>query len=442
MTVNDGTVGLAVTPRLSAGSRPDTNFPGLQPESNMQTNTYPFDNILAALDALRSGRPIVIVDDESRENEGDLVVAAEHATPEIINLMAREARGLVCIAMTGRDLDRLELPMMVATSENGSRFGSPFTVSVDARAGVSTGISAFDRSRTIQVLIDPTASREDLSMPGHIFPLRAHDAGVLGRRGHTEGSVDLARLAGRYPAAVICEIMTDDGTMARRHDLLAFAERHDLVTVSIEAIVAYRLEMQDEVGVTALDTANLPTRFGEFQVTAYRDKKGLEHLVLKMDDGSDAAPLVRIHSECLTGDVLGSLRCDCGDQLNAALRQIATAGKGALVYLRQEGRGIGLANKIRAYALQDEGLDTVEANTCLGFVPDLRDYGIAAAMLLDKGIDSVRLLTNNPRKLSDLDANGVKVVERLSIVAGERPENEKYLRTKAEKLEHLLNDKR
>lgn len=397
-----------------------------------------FNNIPAALDALRAGRPIVAVDDESRENEGDLVVAAEHATPEVINLMAKEARGLVCIAMTGRDLDRLELPMMVATSDNGSRFGSPFTISVDARIGVTTGISAYDRSRTIRVLIDPTATREDLSSPGHIFPLRAHDAGVLGRRGHTEAGVDLARLAGLYPAAVICEIMSDDGTMARRHDLIGFAERHDLVTVSIDAIAKHRQSHQDERAVAALDTARLPTRYGDFDVTAYRDNKGLEHLLLSLDTGGGDTPLVRIHSECLTGDVLGSLRCDCGDQLHAALRQIAASGKGALVYLRQEGRGIGLANKIRAYALQDEGLDTVEANTCLGFVPDLRDYGVAAAMLRDKGVDVVRLLTNNPRKVSDLDRNGVRVTERIPLVEGERPENERYLRTKAEKLEHLL----
>jgi len=408
----------------------------------MQTNDdNSFNNIPAALDALRAGRPIVVVDDESRENEGDLVVAAEHATPEAINLMAKEARGLVCIAMTGRDLDRLELPMMVATSDNGSRFGSPFTVSVDARIGVTTGISAYDRSRTIQVLIDPTATREDLSSPGHVFPLRAHDAGVLGRRGHTEAGVDLARLAGLYPAAVICEIMSDDGTMARRHDLIGFAQRHDLVTVSIDAIAKHRQTHQEPSSVTALDTAHLPTRYGDFDVTAYRDHNGLEHLLLSLDAGGSDTPLVRIHSECLTGDVLGSLRCDCGDQLHAALRQIASAGTGALVYLRQEGRGIGLANKIRAYALQDEGLDTVEANTCLGFVPDLRDYGVAAAMLRDQGMSVVRLLTNNPRKVRDLDRNGVRVAERIPLVEGERPENERYLRTKAEKLEHLLNAK-
>jgi 3,4-dihydroxy 2-butanone 4-phosphate synthase/GTP cyclohydrolase II len=404
----------------------------------MQTDTHPFDNVIAALDALRSGKPIVVVDDEHRENEGDLVVAAEYATPDVINLMAREARGLVCIAMTGRDLDRLELPMMVSTSENGSRFGSPFTVSVDAGTGVTTGISAHDRSRTIQVLIDPTATKDDLNSPGHIFPLRAHEAGVLARRGHTEAGVDLAKLAGCYPAAVICEIMADDGAMARRPELTAFAERHDLVAVSIEALAKYRLESMEDSAVTALDSAHLPTRFGEFEVTAYRDRNGLEHLFLRLEGANGHPPLVRIHSECLTGDVLGSLRCDCGDQLQWALHQIAAAGNGALIYLRQEGRGIGLANKIRAYALQDEGLDTVEANTCLGFSPDLRDYGMAAAMLKDQGIDAVRLLTNNPRKLSDLSANGIDVVERLPIVAGERPENERYLRTKAEKLEHLL----
>lgn len=396
------------------------------------------NSIESALQALRDGRPIVVVDDESRENEGDVVVAAEHATADAINFMAREARGLVCVAMTGRDLDRLELPMMVPTSDNASRFGSPFTVSVDARTGVTTGISAFDRARTVRVLIDPTATGADLSSPGHMFPLRAHEAGVLARRGHTEAGVDLAQLAGLYPAAVICEIMGEDGAMARGGQLRHFAEAHGLELVTIEALAQYRIGLMDEREVLALDTARLPTRFGEFQVTTYRDKQGLDHLFLRHGNGGEGSPLVRIHSECLTGDVLGSLRCDCGDQLDSALRQISESGNGALVYLRQEGRGIGLANKIRAYALQDEGMDTVEANTCLGFVPDLRDYGVAASMLLQQGIDEVRLMTNNPRKMSDLDANGIHVVERVPLVAAERPENSRYLRTKAEKLEHLL----
>lgn len=404
----------------------------------MRTETHTFDNIDKALTALRSGYPVVVIDDESRENEGDVVVAAEHATPDAINFMAREARGLICVAMTGRDLDRFELPMMVPTNENGSRFGSPFTVSVDARAGVTTGISAFDRSRTIQVLIDPTASKDDVITPGHVFPLRAHEAGVLARRGHTEAGVDLSHLAGLAPAAVICEIMADDGTMARRPELMAFAAKHGLVVISIEDLVRYRLGELGDRKVIALDSARLPTRHGEFEVTAYRDSEGLEHLFLRLAKGDDNVPLVRIHSECLTGDVLGSLRCDCGDQLESALRQIAASGNGALIYLRQEGRGIGLANKIRAYALQDEGLDTVEANTCLGFSPDLRDYGMAAAMLLDQGIDRIQLLTNNPQKVSDLDAKGISVERRIPIETVHRPENERYLRTKAQKLEHLL----
>lgn len=398
-----------------------------------------FDTMDSAIQAFRAGRPVVVVDDESRENEGDLIVAAEHATPELINFMAREARGLVCVAMTGEDIDRLGLPMMVDGLDKGSRFGSPFTVSVDARTGVSTGISAHDRARTVQVLIDPTARPDDLSSPGHVFPLRAHPAGVLARRGHTEAGVDLARMAGLRPAAVICEIMSDDGSMARRPELIGFARTHGFPVVAIDDIAQSRLDAAAPGDVTALDTARLPTRFGEFRVTAYRDGKGLEHLMLRLSEISDGVPVVRIHSECLTGDVLGSVRCDCGDQLDAAMEAIAVSGNGALIYLRQEGRGIGLANKVRAYALQDAGLDTVEANTCLGFRPDLRDYAIAAAILKDQGLSSVRLLTNNPQKVADLTANGIEVIERIPLVAVERPENVRYLRTKAEKLVHLFS---
>ncbi len=395
-------------------------------------------NIDAALSDLKRGRMIIVVDDESRENEGDLVVAAEFATPEIINFMAREARGLICVAMIGADLDRLRLPLMVAQANNISRFGSPFTISVDAREGVTTGISSFDRARTIGVLINPATTTADLSSPGHIFPLRAHDDGVNGRRGHTEAGVDLTRAAGLAPAAVICEIMADDGTMARRDDLEIFASRHKLQMVSIEEIVQLDIQRRPAPSFQQSDTASLPTRFGEFTVSAFRDKEGREHLALHVGDLTDA-PLVRVHSECLTGDVLGSLRCDCGDQLASAMRTISEEGRGVILYLRQEGRGIGLSNKIKAYALQDEGMDTVEANHCLGFSADLRDYSVAASMLLDLGVDRLRLMTNNPHKVTNLEANGIEVVERVPLQMASRPENQRYLETKASKLAHILS---
>ena len=395
-------------------------------------------SITEALKRLKEGEMIVVVDDESRENEGDLVVAAEFATPEVINFMAREARGLVCVAMTGADLDRLGLALMVAQTTNGSRFGSPFTVSVDAREGVTTGISAFDRARTVEVLIDPESTAADLSSPGHIFPLRAHARGVHGRRGHTEAGVDLAVAAGLYPAAVICEIMNDDGSMARRDDLEVFAERHDLPIVTVDQVAGANIARAETPSVQAMDSARLPTSAGEFEVTAYRDPSGQAHLALTMGEVNEN-PLVRLHSECLTGDVLGSLRCDCGDQLHAAMDAIAEEGAGVILYLRQEGRGIGLANKIRAYALQDDGLDTVEANHSLGFSADLREYATAAAILTSMGVSSVKLMTNNPTKVRGLEQNGIVVERRVSLETGRRPENASYLKVKAQKLDHILN---
>ncbi len=397
-----------------------------------------FNTIDEIISDLQAGKPVIVVDDHDRENEGDLLVPAQFAEPEIINFMAREARGLICIAMTGKTLDRLGIPMMVSGKENGTRYGSPFTVSVEAKTGVTTGISAHDRSRTIKTLVDATSTPDDIVMPGHVFPLRAHPQGVLARRGHTEAGIDLMMLSGLAPAAVVCEILDDDGTMARRPRLSEFACVHGFRTTSIEDIVQYRLRHTAEEEVTRIDAAALPTRFGDFTVTAYRDRDNNEHLFLSHGLRQTDSPLVRVHSECLTGDVLGSIRCDCGEQLHSALASIVDEGEGYLVYLRQEGRGIGLINKIRAYALQDEGLDTVDANVCLGFSPDERSYAVAAAILRDQEISSVRLMTNNPDKVSDLEANQVRVIERVPLSIASSPENKRYLKTKATKLDHLF----
>ena len=396
------------------------------------------NTIEEALTDLKAGKPIVVVDDLDRENEGDVLVAAQFVTPDIITLMAKEARGLICIAMIGPMLDRLGIPMMVSSTQNGSGMRSPFTVSVEATTGVTTGISAHDRARTVQTLIDPTSAEEDLVSPGHMFPLRAHPQGVLARRGHTEAGIDLTRLAGLIPAAVVCEIMNDDGTMARLPALFAFAEKFDLKLVSIDALVQYRLQHEGQQTVARVDKALLPTRYGRFTVSAYRDSNDLEHLLLCYGDLTSEPPLVRLHSECLTGDVFGSLRCDCGEQLQTAMQRIVQEGQGLILYLRQEGRGIGLANKIKAYALQDRGLDTVDANVCLGFSPDQRDYAVGAAILRDQGISAVRLMTNNPAKVADLEANNIRVVKRIPHQMKTRPENESYLQTKAEKMDHLL----
>jgi 3,4-dihydroxy 2-butanone 4-phosphate synthase / GTP cyclohydrolase II len=400
-----------------------------------------FDAIADALAAIRNGESIVVVDDENRENEGDLICAAQFATPEQINFMATEARGLICLAMEGERLDALDLPLMV--DRNTDENQTAFTVSVDAgpENGVSTGISAEDRARTIQVAIHPNSRPADLRRPGHIFPLRARQGGVLKRAGHTEAAVDLARLAGLYPAGVICEIQNTDGSMARLPQLAAYARRHGLRLISIADLIRYRLDTERFVRRQA--EARLPSAFGAFQAIGYRNElDGSEHVAIVKGQPQKAAGavLVRVHSECLTGDAFGSLRCDCRPQLEAALRMIEDAGEGVVVYLRQEGRGIGLINKLKAYSLQDTGLDTVEANERLGFPADLRNYGVGAQILSDLGVHRLRLITNNPRKIAGLGGYGLQVEDRVPLIMDPGQHNAAYLAAKRAKLGHLMGD--
>ena len=393
-------------------------------------------SIEEAIADIRAGKMVIVVDDEDRENEGDLVMAAEFATPEAINFMARHGCGLICVPMTGQRLDTLNIPMMIPQEDNSSGFGTAFTVSVEAVRGVTTGISAADRATTIQALIDPASTPTDIARPGHIFPLRARDGGVLVRRGQTEASVDLARLAGLEPAGVICEIMNPDGTMARMPELIKFALEHDLKIVSVEGLVQYRLA--NESTVKAAATTTLPTRFGTFELTAFiEEKNGKEHLALVNNRVGMGTPLVRVHSECMTGDVFGSARCDCGEQLDAAMAQVTAQG-GAIIYLRQEGRDIGLINKLKAYALQDQGLDTVEANVALDLPIDGRDYRAAADMLRAIGYRRIKLLTNNPEKVNGLEQYGIEVLAQMPLELAPRAENYDYMITKRDRMGHQL----
>lgn len=396
----------------------------------------PLARIEDAIEEIRAGRMVIVVDDENRENEGDLICAAEKITPEHIGFMVRYGSGIICVPMEAERLEQLHLPLMAP--QNSESMGTAFTISVDARAGTTTGISAADRAATVRALIDPRTRPQDLARPGHIFPLRYMPGGVLRRAGHTEAAVDLARLAGLYPAGVLCEVVNEDGTMARLADLERFAAEHGLVVVSIADLIAYRRRW--EKLVQRITEARIPTRFGEFKAIAYESFDGRTHVALVRGD-VDGWPevLVRVHSECFTGDVLGSVRCDCGSQLQEALRRIAAEGRGVVVYIRgHEGRGIGLRHKLEAYALQDGGLDTVEANLELGFSPDARDYGVGAQILADLGVTTMRLLTNNPTKRAGLEGYGLQIVERVPLEVSPTEENLRYLETKRDKLGHLL----
>ncbi|MBM3849792.1 MAG: bifunctional 3,4-dihydroxy-2-butanone-4-phosphate synthase/GTP cyclohydrolase II [Verrucomicrobia bacterium] len=396
----------------------------------------PFHPIPAVLGDIRRGRMVVVVDDEDRENEGDLVMAAEKVTPQAINFMAKHGRGLICVPTVEDRLKQLGIEQMVA--RNRDAYKTDFQVSVDAAKGVSTGISAADRSRTIRVMVDPTATPADLIQPGHVFPLRSKAGGVLRRAGHTEAAVDLATLAGLKPAGVICEIMNDDGSMARLPQLITFARKHRLKICSIASLIEFR--RASERLVERIESIRMPTDYGDFMLHLYASKvDGAEHLALvKGDVSGRKGVMVRVHSECLTGDVFGSRRCDCGPQLHAAMERIQQEGRGVILYMRQEGRGIGLGAKIRAYKLQEQGLDTVDANLQLGFPMDLRDYGFGAQMLSDLGVKRIRLLTNNPKKVVGLQGHGLEIIEQLPIRVAPNPENEGYLKTKRDRMGHLL----
>ncbi|MFA5079763.1 MAG: bifunctional 3,4-dihydroxy-2-butanone-4-phosphate synthase/GTP cyclohydrolase II [Dehalococcoidia bacterium] len=385
---------------------------------------------------ISAGKFIIIVDDENRENEGDLAIAAEKVTPQLVNFMAAQARGLICMPIIGKRLDELQIPPMV--QENTSKFTTAFAVSIEAKNKTTSGISAFDRSATVKAVLDPRTRAEDIARPGHMFPLRAREGGVLVRAGHTEAIVDLARMAGLYPSGVICEILNEDGSMARLPQLEKIAEKYGIKIVSIADLITYRRKYEKLVQKVA--EARFPTKYGDFTIMAYRSTVDTdEHVALVLGDVADGRPvLVRVHSECVTGDVFGSLRCDCGEQVRMAMNMISGEGRGVFLYMRQEGRGIGLHNKLKAYELQDKGLDTVEANIALGFDADLRDYGIGAQILADLGLHDIRLLTNNPKKIIGLESYGLKVVESIRLIAKPTEYNKNYLKTKQEKLEHLL----
>ena len=397
----------------------------------------PLATIPEAIKDIKDGKFVIVVDDEDRENEGDLVMAAEKVTADSINFMAKYARGLICMPMTGERLDALRIPMQAAN--NTSKFGTAFTISVEARNGVTTGISTADRACTVQTLVNPKTKPEDIAMPGHMFPLRARDGGVLVRTGQTEATVDLARMAGLKPAGVCCEIMNDDGTMSRMPQLEVFAKKHGLKIISVADLIAYRF--RNERLVTRVAEAELPTKFGNFRVIAYKSNTDpAEHVAVVMGNVNTSEPvLVRVHSQCLTGDIFHSLRCDCGEQIEMAMKRIAKEGRGVVLYLRQEGRGIGLHNKIKAYALQDKGMDTVEANLALGFKEDQRDYGVGAQILVDLGVRNMRLMTNNPKKGTGLQSYGLKITEQLPITTKPNAHNRRYLTTKQKKMGHLLN---
>ncbi|SHG91904.1 bifunctional 3,4-dihydroxy-2-butanone-4-phosphate synthase/GTP cyclohydrolase II [Tepidibacter thalassicus] len=397
-----------------------------------------FNTIEEAIEDIKQGKMIVVVDDEDRENEGDLLMAAEKVTPEAINFMATYGRGLICMPIVEERLRKLDIPQMV--SNNTDTYETAFTISIDA-IETTTGISAYERAITIRKALDPKSTFNDFKRPGHIFPLKAKEGGVLKRAGHTEAAVDLARLAGLYPAGVICEIMNEDGTMARVSHLMEYVKKHNLKIITIADLIEYR--RKNEILVKRVTEANMPTKYGDFKIIGYENKlNGEHHIALVKGNVSDGEPvLVRVHSECLTGDAFGSLRCDCGEQYSIAMEKINDEGRGVLVYMRQEGRGIGLINKLKAYALQDKGMDTVEANLALGFPEDMRDYGIGAQILLDLGVQKIKLMTNNPKKLCGLSGYGIEIVDRVPIQVNHNERNVYYLKTKKEKLGHMLNFK-